>query len=716
MVRPKKKLGPNAQREKQASRDEALSAMWGRYLEAGLKAKREFNRTAADVDDFFENADQRKSFESLEVKKAISLKGAIASPVNLAFQIRGWIGPGLYHRNPTRTVTVRTTDGVLRALARVTERYLNFTPNECGLAKESRRGIDEALLAGRGVLYTGLDPVTKLVTSWCVSVDDLVIDPDARRPDDAFWIAYRRRIPLWQAKKEYGEPARELVADRISDASIARYGVHGDGTEERRSVDDERLELGGTNDMVTVYEVYSKMGLGWRGHGVPEEYRNHDEGSPYRKIVVALGHKRPLLETSWESPLYLDRDWPFALLDLTPTRNKLWPVSLMGAAMPHQKAINVGSTMWGAKVKSHARSIFFVRKGLPAATKDLIACGPIDTLVELGEDGEMLDARQAIQKFDPGPISPEIEKNIRFHEEQFGATTGLLPILKGGGFEQQSRSATESDIKDRNARSRVTDMSERVEDWHTLAARHEGIMVRLDLDAEEVERVVGGPADADLGFLVVVPVLGAEIPIRTRPTEKEENAGAVDLEQIHPPCGTYYEKQEDAIQQAQQVAMLLMPGGQIEAERAARGLPPILVDLDERGIPRVGVRQVTVRDVWRDTDYLSVDDVVRELSFRVEAGSTKRPDPNNAIDQANTLMANTGAIALKLGDYATYNKCLKQLFEAQGIPANQRVFLPEVDPAQLAQAAGGQPGEGGAVGGGSGFSFVGGSKPQARPA
>jgi hypothetical protein len=256
-------------------------------------------------------------------------------------------------------------------------------------------------------------------------------------------------------------------------------------------------------------------------------------------------------------------------------------------------------------------------------------------------------------------------------------------------------------------------MSERVEDWHSLMARHEGIMVCLDLDADEVERVVGGPGDAQLGWLVSLKVLGAEVPVRTRPSDAELRAGAIDLEILHGPCGAYYETQEEAMAGAQELMQRLAPGGPIEAERAEQGLMPVLFDMDPMGAPLLTVRQVTVRDVWRDTAYLSVEEVCRELSFRVEAGSTKRPDPNQAIDQANTLMLNTGAVALKMGDVATYNKCLKALFEAQSIPEANRVYLPVVPPQQLAAAAGGGgEGGGGAMDGGAGFSFAGGQAPQ----
>lgn len=710
MPRPKNKRTPEQSRQVASERDQALATLWCKYLRSAMKAKEKFTAAAKEVDLLFDNGSQRGFFESPELKEAMNLEGVVASPVNLAFQIRGWIGPGLYHRNPTRNVTVRTRDGVLVALARATERYLNYTPNETGLARESRRGIDESLLAGRGVLYTGIDPTTKLVTSWQISVDDVLIDPDAKTVESALWIAWRRRVPLWQAKKEYGEPARELKADRVSQSAIAR-----DSDDEPEPKDQDSPEYGVTNDLVTIYEVYSKMGLGWKGHGCPEQFRHHDDANPYRKITLVMGYPRPLEEGKWEAPLYLDRDWPFSFLDLTPERRKLWPISLMGAGMPHQKVINLLSSLATAKAKALSRDVYVTNSELSRDQQRLIANGPVNTFLSMGGKGDqVLDVRQVIQKFEQGAMSPELMNLIYFHRDQFGQTTGLLPILMGGGEgEQQSRSATESDIKDRNARSRVTDMSERVEDWHSQAARHEGIMIRLELDAEEVERIVGGPADAELGWLISLEILGAEVPVRTRPSDKQIAEGQIDLEQLYGPAGQYFDSEEEATAAAAQLAQALMTG-QINMDRAAEGLPPVLFDPTKGDT--LSVRQVTVRDVWRDTAYLSVEDVVRELAFRIEAGSTKRPDPNAAIDRANTIMANAGQVALNLGDFATYNRCLKAVYDAQQVPVAERVYLTPPAPNVLpgGAPAGEQKGAGGVMDGTQGFSMAGGGAPVAK--
>lgn len=105
-------------------------------------------------------------------------------------------------------------------------------------------------------------------------------------------------------------------------------------------------------------------------------------------------------------------------------------------------------------------------------------------------------------------------------------------------------------------------------------------------------------------------------------------------------------------------------------------------------MPKIGLERVTVKDVWTDTAYLGPIDLARELSFRIEAGSTKRPDANKKIDQANTLMASVGQPALQLGDFATYNRVLTALYESQGTPNNMRILLTPPPPPMPAPPGG----------------------------
>lgn len=676
--------------------EEAIVRWWTERLEAAAKKKEKFTKKAQEVDRYFE-ADHSHLLEDEAFQAWCDLTGGALVTVNLAFQIRAWLAPNLYHRNPTRTVSMRTEDTVLVALAKVIEAYLNYTPNETGLAEQARSEIDEALLAGRGALYTGVDPTTGLVSSWQITIDDLLIDPDARCPEEAQWIAWRERLPTWELEETYGKRrTADLEPDRISEGS--RAGAQFDLDQEQDDAERKLEELirpepGVTNDLVTVWRVYSKMGVGPRGREFPEEFRGKiDDSGRFRQIVLAPRHPVPLNDVAspkpaprgggWELPIYLDNAWPFTFLDLTQTRNKLWPTSLMAAAMPHQRAINLMASIWLEKAKQHAREIIAVAKGLSEEAKEQIKSGGLTEVVEIGNQELIgLGVDRLISKWDPGQISPEIEKQIQWHADQFAQTTGLLPILKGGGFEVQTRSATEADIKDKNARSRLQDMSERVEDHHSKVARNEGIAIRTLLDAEEVEELV----EVDLGWLVSVKLLGVELPRRINRTDREarerrdqiaESAASgippapESVEDLVPEAAGYYELEEQAVAAANAVL------------QAAASYGPILQ-------PKIDVRKVTVADVWLDTQGLTPKQIMRETSYRVEAGSTKRPDHNKLISLAESVMQNVGQPALQLGDTVTFNRTMTLVYEAFQTPAGDRIFLPQ--PQQPQQPAPGAP-------------------------
>lgn len=651
-------------------RNRQIVKQWLTWLGRGQKKKREFNETAEKVDKYF-SADHDHLYQDPGLREWVNLSGAAATTVNLAFQIRGWLGPNLYHRNPTRTVTVRRKDPILRAMARVIEAYLNYTPNECGLQNESRKAIDESLLAGRGVLYTGVDDETGLVTSWSVSVDDVIVDPDARCLKEALWIAFRRVMPLQRAKREYPD-SRGLKANMKH-----RSAVREEGEQDDDRADDE--DGPGTNELVEVWEVYSKIGLNWKGEGVPDEFANFDDSKEFVKIVVAEDFERPLQIGDWEIPLYLDRDWPFTFLDLTPTRNELWPTSLFGAAIHHQRAVDILATLELHLAKIHAREIYFV-KAIDKDRVQQIVSGGLTEVVEIGgKDPQPL--RDLLHRFDTGQISPEIGNLREWHLHMFAEVTGVLPILKGQGFDVQARSATEADIRDKNARSRIQDMSERVEDWQTEAARHEGIGVRLSLDADEVEAVVGGPGELDLGFCLSVRVLGSELPVKAPKARKDgdgkEPIGS--LEGLFKLVGldsfaTYFANEQDAAMAAEALTQI-----------ATAGLLPVVPELP------INYRPVTVQDVWRDTSGMGPKEIARELAYRIESGSTRRPDHNKKITQAEQVMNTVGTASLQLGDFATYNAALDLLYDGLETPTDKRVYLQPPPPMPMTQETTGGP-------------------------
>jgi len=96
---------------------------------------------------------------------------------------------------------------------------------------------------------------------------------------------------------------------------------------------------------------------------------------------------------------------------------------------------------------------------------------------------------------------------------------------------------------------------------------------------------------------------------------------------------------------------------------------------------------VTASVVWQDTGTMDDNiDIVREFSYRIEAGSARRPDQELRVEQAQMIMEMVGQMSLQLPpevDVETYNKTLDVLYDAFMIAHPQRVYLtpqPELPP------------------------------------
>ena len=107
----------------------------------------------------------------------------------------------------------------------------------------------------------------KMVGSFYDSVDNFLMDPDAEKVDDCWWVARRCMHATWAVEKEYGLERGALKGNNESWDSLVAYDP-----------DDYRRWLrahGGTNDICTYWKVYSRMGAGGR-------LRNADPSLPRR--------------------------------------------------------------------------------------------------------------------------------------------------------------------------------------------------------------------------------------------------------------------------------------------------------------------------------------------------------------------------------------------------------------------------------------------------
>jgi hypothetical protein len=175
--------------------------------------------------------------------------GAMPPPGPLSGAIMGAMGP------PQPDMQ----DQLLRDKASILEMVLNYTPNELDLKGHMRLAIDEALVKGRGTLwsetYTPPNSKQKLVGSFFHSVDELLIDPDLPSLEKSKWIAKECCAPVWEVEREYGMAPGSLKATLESSEAAAAVN-NGSTSEEKKQ--------GKTADLVKYWKVWSKMGLGVR--------------------------------------------------------------------------------------------------------------------------------------------------------------------------------------------------------------------------------------------------------------------------------------------------------------------------------------------------------------------------------------------------------------------------------------------------------------------
>src|SRR4030067_1681005 len=98
-----------------------------------------------------------------------------------------------------------------RALrAEMMGRYLNWTPDELRLDYHAELAITQALITGRGLLWTeayrppGSQQI--MVGSFWQHVHNLLFDPDCKELHDAWWVALRCCEPVWQVERDRGLP------------------------------------------------------------------------------------------------------------------------------------------------------------------------------------------------------------------------------------------------------------------------------------------------------------------------------------------------------------------------------------------------------------------------------------------------------------------------------------------------------------------------------
>lgn len=634
--------------------------VWDRLLDLGKKAKRTFNRDAKELLSFFDGPHKEGVFDQ---KGSVDWdEGWVQMSVNKTHEMVAIIGPTLFWTHPQRTVLSRSKDPKKMALAQVLEIYLNYTPSETWptLKACSRKAIVEGLIKGRGCIWTALDDETGLVASEYVSIDDILLDPDARDLPEVKWMARRRVEPAWLVAELFPDAADQIKSSVKSSAGQAVEGSStddpfldllkepGDGDE------DETDQKGETADLVVYYEIYSKMGLGFRSlEVVGEDWEKVQDDIDEKYIVIAEGVDKPLFVGDWPAPLFLDGQWFASFLDFIWKPNTLWSIPYGKPALGEQKAIDWLASFMITQAKHSSRRLVGVKRHLSEENKRRIEKGRDLEFIEIDSGDPSDGIKNLVDVLSMPPMSQDVPQALGMANEMYEQRTGMGELLYGQ-TRNQLRSAREADIKDRNSRQRIEDLARIVEDWQGEIARKEAILARFILEPEDVEKVVG--SDELFGFAVEVGMGGQPIP--------------GFLERFFPAFDTYFASMEEAAGAAQQITMM----------GAAQGIMA-------EPVP------VTAGRVWADTAKVDAETIVREFSIQIEAASARRPDRNFQIDQVNQMFERVGMPALQVADLESYNTCLDFFYHALEIPKQYRVALKMPPPPPMAGPPTAGPGE-----------------------
>lgn len=495
---------------------------------------------------------------ALGLKATDNMPTTFRMTINKAAELVQIFGPALYFRNPYRQVTPRVPDipalatyqlqqnpqalqafqqqtGIQKesrdAEAQLLEWYLNYLPNELGLRDESRLAIDEALIKGRGVLwhelYSPPDSGMVMPRSLFDSVDNLLIDPDAEKLEDASWVVRIRCQPYRDVEERFGLKPGSLKKDAKGESVYNQAAI--DGAE----YGDFLRRRGDTSDLFTYYEIWSKCGMGQylkstRAESIVYQDLNRmrdelDKFGRYVYLVVADGVQYPLnlppevmelpvegdpgaqqnvqqitRRLQWPVPFYLDtglNSWPFTELDFHGLPRSVWPMAHLAPGLGELKALNWIFSFLMGRIRTTSRTFLGVLEALSDETKDQIMFGPDLTVIPLkGVLGKKIT--DCVEFLNHPNVVTDIWQIADRVAALFDKRVGLTELMYGQ-TEASMRSAAEADVKSSQINVRPGDMAECTESWQSRVARKEAFMARLFVAPQDFAPIVGEQYSAD---------------------------------------------------------------------------------------------------------------------------------------------------------------------------------------------------------------------------
>lgn len=533
--------------------------MWTKLLDRAHEQKKPFQEVADECMQFFCASagwmwDKKNKNKFWTGTVAPRFRMTVAK----AFELVALFAPVLAHRNPVRTVTPRRpleldplifqqlaqqmglpppmADGpvdpvtgmpmdpammlfqqagqmeqmqaaVDKSRAELLSRILNFTPNEMpgdGLQQHNEDAVTEALVKGMGVTWTELwtppgggQPLIVQTQDTC---DYLLVDPDAEKWEDAWWIARKCIHPIWQVEDEY--PAvRGLLEGKGNLESAASQA-------DTNEMKDIHRRMGKTNDILVYWKIWSKMGIGERLSGVKTDLKDalREVCGDYCYIVIARDIPFPLnlptemLSTStddeiaqavsWPVPYWKDNRWPCSLLSFYKEPRQIWPIAPLKPGLGELKFINTMISHLANRIWTSSRDFWAVLKSASENLRKTLEDGGDQSFIEIEGVHQSID--NVVKILQQPQTNMDVWQILQAVMELFDKRVGLTELLYGlNPGRTQPRSAAEMQVKQASISVRPDYMAQKVEQWMTEQARREGITSRLLLRGQHVANILG---------------------------------------------------------------------------------------------------------------------------------------------------------------------------------------------------------------------------------
>lgn len=511
---------------------------WLGKVSQAVQARKEFDDVARQCEGFFSGA---TGFMWEEAYRGKYLGGVLSPRFKItlakAFELVALFGPTLYWQNPQRSVRPRPqiqwtpdvfgdpedpesqmlfqmaqmeqqqrmSEDAIRS--QLLEQYLNYTPDEQpggGLARQAELALTESLVAGRGVLW--LEPYrmpgsSKTLTGgFWGSHKYLLVDPDAKSFDQAWWIARMHVEPAWQVERRFQLP-KDTVKSTLESATARGEGQSDEMREFHRSA-------GKTNDLCVWYEIFSKMGVGARLVGVTTPLKEAFDRvvGDFAYLAISPGTPYPLNAPQhrvrqaddesvrrmfrWPAEYWKDRRWPCAVLDYYEKPNSAWPIAPLAPGLGELTYMNVFISHIAARVWSSSRDFIAVLESASKYVESELKSGQDLSIIKLPQVHK--DISSVVQFLQQPQMNADVWKVMEAVMDMFERRVGLNEILYGlnpGGV--QSRTATDFEGKRQMATIRIDFMGKKVENWMTEVADMEKFAASWFVRGRDVEGLFG---------------------------------------------------------------------------------------------------------------------------------------------------------------------------------------------------------------------------------